>query len=133
MISIRIDEEEYAEISKGLISSVLRGLIRQLVDRDLLDTSKPLAEETLDLVWAIAFDVFSRFEDFSGHTLGQNTHPAVVGFMTAPVDEPRAPTAREEILLSPNRTHLHGRVDDYLIREAFHAITLEHAKSNSTD
>ena len=133
MISIRIDEQEYAEVSKGLISSVLRGLIRQLVDRDLLDISKPLAEETLDLVWAIAFDVFSRFEDFSGHTLGQNTYPAVVGFITVPVDEPRAPAAREEILLSPNRAHLHGGVEDHLIREAYQAVALEYAKSNSTD
>jgi hypothetical protein len=119
MIDARIDEDAYPGIAEGLVRRVIRSLIGQFVDHGLIDLGTELPQSGVDLVFDTAFGVFVQFEDTRGHQIGDCLHPAVVGFMNLPVSHPPKPGGTETVIVSRKRTHLHGAVDDALIRGVF--------------
>lgn len=129
MIQVRIDEAAYSSVAKGLVRQVVGSLIEQLVDNGVLSFSQDLDDEGANLVFATAFGVLVKFEDFHGQVSGTQRHPVVVGFMSVPTDQALSMATPEEILISRRRSDLHGGVDDTVIREIFKELQQKHHHS----
>lgn len=119
MIEVRVDEAAYSKVARGLVKRVIVSLINQFSDNGVLDLTKELNDEGLNLIYTTAFGVLIQFEDFRGHVLGKQRHPVVVGFMSSPVEGNPDQEEPEEILISRRRTELHGGIDDELIQEIY--------------